>query len=132
LGTNRVTWGIKVTIATVMKIAMKNGTDSFAVSSGEHSMIVEVVYRAIPTGGVITPKVTQVIIIIPKTTGSTPTVCITGSKIGVKIKAITVVSINIPQISRNPITIINRSVELLVIPTKNVAILVVISSNTTP
>ena len=48
----------------------------------------------------MTPKVTVVIIIMPNTTSLTPTLRMTGSRIGVRISAMTVVSINIPQISR--------------------------------
>ena len=97
-----------------------------------HPIISETVYRPVPTGGVITPKVTQVIMIMPKTTGSTPTFCITGSRIGVRISAITVFSINMPHSSRNRITRNSSSVLLVVMETSALAIVVVKSSNTTP
>ena len=95
-------------------------------------MMSAVVYRPVPTGGVMTPKVTQVIMIIPKTTGSTPTLSMTGLRIGVRISAMTVVSMKQPQMSRNTMTRNSSATRLEVMDTSAVASVVVRSSKTTP
>jgi hypothetical protein len=51
---------------------------------------------ATPTGGVIEPSVTRVIIRMPKWTGSTPTFLIIGTKIGVSSRTRIVLSTNRP------------------------------------
>ena len=61
---------------------------------------------ALPTGGVHRPTARLKIMTTPKCTGSMPMAGLvtTGSRIGVRMSAITVVSINMPHSSRNRIT----------------------------
>ena len=80
----------------------------------------------------MTPKVTVVIMIIPNTTSLTPIFRITGSRIGVRIRAITVVSINMPQIARKITTRKSSMVGLEVIEVRALAMETVMSSYTTP
>ena len=61
-------------------------------------MIEQTGYMAEPTGGVNTPMVTIVAIKTPKWTGSKPTFCTIGRKIGVSSKKFTLLSRNIPRI----------------------------------
>ena len=95
-------------------------------------MMSDTAYSAVPTGGVMTPKVTVVIMIMPNTTSLTPMLRMTGSRMGVRIRAITVVSMNIPQISRKTTTSSSRIALLLVMPSRAFAMVTVMLSNTMP
>jgi hypothetical protein len=121
-GINKETWGNNIMTSTTVRIATKKGREAFAVSSGEHSIMEEVVYKAIPTGGVMIPIVVTVIMTMPKCTGSIPNEVTTGSNIGVRRSATTVVSTNIPAIVSNATIRKSITVGLLVIPINAVAI----------
>src|SRR5690606_2300129 len=98
-----------------------NGRASLMYSSIGTFIIEVVVYIVTPTGGVMPPNVTIVIIKIPKCTGSTPTCVTIGRKIGVNSKTNTVDSMNIPAMTRNSKINSSINVPLLVMPIRKSA-----------
>src|SRR3546814_820023 len=100
-GTNSTSPGHSVRIVTSTRTAATNGSDSVTYSSIGQSSRLQTVYIATPTGGVIDPSVTMVIIRMPKCTGSTPSGCTIGRKIGVSSSTSTVLSTNSPATNRN-------------------------------
>ena len=66
--------------------AVKNGTMALVTIPSGSLATAAPVKSTVPTGGVIRPMPKFTIMIIPKCTGSTPSILTTGSKMGVRIR----------------------------------------------
>lgn len=100
-GSHREISGTNTSSANSSRIAITKGMDSFVYSSIEQSRMLQQAAIAVPTGGVMQPRVQTVAMITPKWMGLTPSCCSSGRKIGVKMMMLTAESITMPIKMRN-------------------------------
>ena len=98
--------------------AMNSGMASLVYSSIGHLSMPQTANMATPTGGVMPPKVTQVIMTRPKCTGSIPRRLMIGIRMGVSSRTMTVLSRNMPSTMMKVIRIIISRILLLVMLTR--------------
>ena len=93
--------GMSVIKSKTAMSGMRNGIVAFVTRSNETFATFETTYKTIPTGGVNNPIIKFKIIMIPNCVGLTPSACISGIKIGVRIMMAAFASMNMPTKSRN-------------------------------